>query len=107
LIHWRLDAGVVGCRQSPRQPLPSACRSTPEVTQTQEDSMPATNGDPRHHVEKMKDQLQKTIHHLRDDVTKVDDPQFKALFETSAEVLSGLVKAFNDYERKNEAAWRR
>ena len=69
--------------------------------------MPATNGDPRHLVEKMKDQLQKTIDHLRDDVTKVDDPQFKALFETSAEVLSGLVKAFNDYERKNEAAWRR
>ena len=69
--------------------------------------MPATNGDPRDHVEKMKDQLQKTIDHLRADVTKVDDPQFKALFETSAEVLGGLVKAFNDYERKNEAAWRR
>jgi hypothetical protein len=69
--------------------------------------MPATNGDPRHHVEKMKDQLQKTIAHLREDVTKVDDPQFKALFETSAEVLGGLVKAFNDYERRSEAAWRR
>lgn len=69
--------------------------------------MPATNGDPRHHVEKMKGQLQTTIDHLREDVTKVDDPQFKALFETSAEVLGGLVKAFNDYERKNEAAWRR
>jgi len=50
---------------------------------------------------------EKTIDHLRDDVTKVDDPQFKALFETSAEVLGGLVKAFNDYERKSEAAWRR
>jgi hypothetical protein len=73
----------------------------------QEESMPATNGDPRHHAEKMKDQLQKTIDHLREDVTKVDEPQFKALFETSAEVLGGLVKAFNDYERKNEAAWRR
>ena len=45
--------------------------------------MPSTNGDARHHVEKMKGQLQKTIDHLRDDVTKVDDPQFKALFETS------------------------
>jgi len=75
--------------------------------QKQEESMPATKGDARHHVEKMKGQLQKTIDHLRDDVTKVDDPQFKALFETSAEVLGGLVKAFNDYERKNEAAWRR
>ncbi len=69
--------------------------------------MPTANGNPRHHVEKMKGQLQETIDHLREDVTKVDDPQFKALFETSAEVLTGLIKAFNDYERKNEAAWRR
>ena len=38
---------------------------------------------------------------------KVDEPQFKAMFETSAEVLPGLAKAFDDYERKNEAAWRR
>jgi hypothetical protein len=28
------------------------------------------------------------------------------MFETSAEVLSGLVKAFRDYEQKNEPAWR-
>ena len=41
------------------------------------------------------------------DIAKVDEPQFKAMFETSAEVLGGLVKAFDDYERKNEAAWRR
>ena len=27
-------------------------------------------------------------------------------FETSAEVLAGLVKAFDDYENKSEAAWR-
>ncbi len=69
--------------------------------------MPDAKGDPRHHVEKMKGHLQKTIDQLREDVAKVDDPLFKALFETSAEVLTGLVKAFNDYERKNEAAWRR
>jgi hypothetical protein len=40
-------------------------------------------------------------------VTKVDEPQLKAMFETSAEVLGGLAKAFQDYERKNEAAWKR
>lgn len=27
------------------------------------------------------------------------------MFETSAEVLGGLIKAFGDYEKKNEAAW--
>jgi hypothetical protein len=30
----------------------------------------------------------------------------KAMFETSAEVLGGLIKAFDDYEKKNEAARR-
>ena len=47
------------------------------------------------------------IAHLRADILKVDEPQFKAMFETSAEVLAALAKAFADYERKNEGAWRR
>jgi hypothetical protein len=50
--------------------------------------------------------LQETIEHLRSDVEKIDEPRCKAMFETSAEVLGGLVKAFSDYERKNEPAWR-
>jgi hypothetical protein len=29
------------------------------------------------------------------------------MFETSAEVLVGLKKAFSDYEQKDEAAWRK
>jgi len=44
--------------------------------------------------------------HLRRDIDVVDEPQLKAMFETSAEVLGGLVKAFRDYEEKNESAWR-
>jgi len=28
------------------------------------------------------------------------------MFETSAEVIGGLEKAFSDYEQKHEAAWR-
>ena len=39
--------------------------------------------------------------------SKVDEPQLKAMFETSAEVLGGLIKAFHDYEQKNESAWRK
>ena len=62
--------------------------------------------DPRHHTRKMQRRLKETIDHLREDVEKVDEPQLKAMFETSAEVLGGLVKAFRDYEQKNEAAWR-
>ncbi len=63
--------------------------------------------DPRHHTQMMARRLEETISHLREDVAKVDEPQFKAMFETAAEVLGGLVKAFHGYEHKNEAAWQR
>jgi uncharacterized membrane-anchored protein YhcB (DUF1043 family) len=66
-----------------------------------------TERDQRHHTQKMQRRLKETIDHLREDIDKVDEPQLKAMFETSAEVLGGLVKAFHDYEQKNESAWRR
>jgi hypothetical protein len=70
--------------------------------------MPSTSErDPRHHTQKMQQRLQEIMNHLREDIGKVDEPQLKAMFETSAEVLGGLIKAFRDYEQKNEAAWRR
>ena len=67
----------------------------------------AVDSDPRHHVHKMQKALVDVRTHMREDIDKVDDPQFKALFETSAEVLGGLIKAFDDYDRKNESAWRK
>jgi hypothetical protein len=69
--------------------------------------MPEPERDPCHHTAKMKQRLTETIGHLRSDIAKVDEPRFKAMFETAAEVLGGLVKAFDDYERKSESAWRR
>jgi hypothetical protein len=62
---------------------------------------------PQYHTQKMRQRLEETIRHLREDIGNVDEPQLKAMFETSAEVLGGLAKAFQDYERKNEAAWQR
>jgi ferric iron reductase protein FhuF len=62
--------------------------------------------DPHYHTQKMQKVLQETKYHLREEIEKVDDPQLKAMFETSAEVLDGLIKAFRDYEAKNESAWR-
>jgi hypothetical protein len=41
---------------------------------------------------------------LREDIGKLNEPQFKAMFETAAEVLGGLVKAFRDYQQKDEKA---
>jgi hypothetical protein len=66
----------------------------------------AAESNPRHHTQKMQTRLQETIDHLRADIEKVDEPQLKAMFETAAEVLGGLKKAFSDYEKKNESAWR-
>jgi hypothetical protein len=68
--------------------------------------MAHAQSNPGHHTAKMKSEMNALIAHLREDVTKVDDPKFKAMFETSAEVIGGLVKAFSDYEQKNEAAWK-
>jgi hypothetical protein len=62
---------------------------------------------PQHHTQKMKKRLEETVTHLRQDIGKVGEPQLAAMFETSAEVLNGLIKAFDDYEKKNEAAWRK
>jgi hypothetical protein len=60
---------------------------------------------PIHHTQKIKTQMHQLIDHLREDIGKVTEPKAQALFETSAEVLGGLAKAFDDYEKKNEAAW--
>jgi len=62
--------------------------------------------DPLYHTQRMRQRLQELAGHLRDDIGKVDEPQFRAMFETSAEVLEGLTKAFRDYEQKAESAWR-
>jgi hypothetical protein len=69
--------------------------------------MASANNDPKHHVQKMERQFEEIRNHLREDIGKVDEPQFKAMFETAAEVLGGLSKAFHDYQQKSEKAWQR
>jgi hypothetical protein len=61
--------------------------------------------DPRHHTLKIKAMLRDSMQHMREDVTKVDDPKARALFETSAEVLGGLITAYDHFEQRSEAAW--
>ena len=58
------------------------------------------------HTSNLKKEFKDLIDHLRNDVRKVDDPSAKALFEVAAEVIGGLEKAFTDYEKKNEGAWK-
>jgi hypothetical protein len=65
------------------------------------------NSDPRHHTEKVKEMLAGVAEHARGDVAKVNDPKAQALFETTAEVLLGLKKAYDHYEQGTEAAWKK
>jgi hypothetical protein len=69
------------------------------------DRMQFPESDPRHHTRKLKQMLNETAEHSREDVSKISDPKAQALFETTAEVLLGLVKAFDDFEQKREEAW--
>jgi hypothetical protein len=43
---------------------------------------------------------------LHTDIGKISDPKAEALFETAAEVLTGLNTAFEHYEQKAEEVWR-
>ena len=65
-----------------------------------------SESDPRYHTQNVGRMMNDLITHLREDIDKVDDPQAKALFEVSAEVLGGLRKAFEHYENQSEKAWR-
>jgi len=88
------------------EPLPSRdVFSNP--SKSGETLMASSDKNPQHHTQKMKKRLEETVTHLRQDIGKVDEPQLAAMFETAAEVLKGLIKAFDDYEKKNEAAWRK
>jgi cytoplasmic iron level regulating protein YaaA (DUF328/UPF0246 family) len=64
-----------------------------------------SSNNPLDHTSNIKKEFLALVEHLRQDVSKVDDPAAKALFEVSAEVIIGLHKAFEDYEKKNEEAW--
>jgi len=61
--------------------------------------------DPKAHSQNIKKELQALADHMRKDITRVDDPRAKALFETGAEVLLGLKTAFSDYGKGEEEAW--
>jgi hypothetical protein len=69
-------------------------------------SEPTDEKDPRRETARIKTMLKEVIEHAREDVGKVTDPKAQALFETTAEVAEGLVRAYDHFEQKSEAAWR-
>ena len=62
--------------------------------------------EPTAHTTNIRGEFRELIQHLREDAKRVDEPKAKALFETAAEVITGLDTAFEHYEQKSEPAWR-
>jgi hypothetical protein len=62
-------------------------------------------GDTREVLSNTKNQLDQLINQVRQDISQVQEPKAQALFETTAEVLIGLRKAYEDYAKGNEQAW--
>ncbi len=60
----------------------------------------------RPRTDSIRAEMKQLIAHLRRDIEQVDEPRAQALFETSAEVLQGLVQTFDDYDAAQEPAFR-
>jgi hypothetical protein len=60
-----------------------------------------------HHTQKIKEMLWNVIEYLREDIHEFDEPQAAAMFETSAEVLQGLITAIEHYEQQSDEAWQK
>jgi predicted esterase YcpF (UPF0227 family) len=65
-----------------------------------------TENDARHQTSKVNDMLDDVAQRARQDIAKVSDPRAQALLETTAEVVLGLRKAYDDFEEGTEAVWK-
>ncbi len=65
-----------------------------------------TTDDPNYHVKNVRNMMQDLVKHVEHDQQILEEPRVLALFETTREVLQGLITAFNHYEEKSEKSWR-
>lgn len=62
--------------------------------------------DPRQQPMRARARLRELAAQLRDDVGTLADPQTRALFATTADLLTALEQAFADAQARAEPAWR-
>jgi hypothetical protein len=55
---------------------------------------------------RLRNSMEDLVSQMRSEVTRVTDPRAQALFETAAEALRGLIKAFEDFDEGRETAFR-
>jgi len=60
------------------------------------------DGGPLRETAGARDLMKELITQLREGMRRVHDPRAQAMLETSAEVVRGLIKAFDEYEKKSE-----
>lgn len=75
-----------------------------DIHDLEADSLPESS--PLRHISRLHNKLDELVEHMREDVSRIDEPQAEALLETSAETLEGLMNAFEDYVEADEEAWR-
>jgi len=63
--------------------------------------------DPRRHTAKLKAMLSGVADYAWHDVGRVSDPRAQALLKTTAEILLGLRKAYDEFEQEGEMALRK
>ncbi len=63
------------------------------------------SSDPKEHAQNVEKYISELKHHLQDDIKIISEPKAKALFETAADILDGLEKAFSDYQSENFGGW--
>ena len=64
------------------------------------------SSDPKVHARNISGRLEELVAHMRKDIDLVDEPKAQVLFETAAEVLSGLRTVFQHYATGAEKAMR-
>jgi hypothetical protein len=70
-------------------------------------SIPTTDSpDVKRHSTNIQGALTDLVDHVRKDIDQVKEPRFQAMLETTAEVLIGLRKTFEDYSEGKEKVWR-
>jgi hypothetical protein len=62
--------------------------------------------DVKRHSSNVQHGLTDLVKLVRNDIDQVKEPRFQAMLETTAEVLIGLRKAFEDYSEGKEKVWR-
>ena len=69
--------------------------------------MAYTEDNPRYHLVKVRGMLNAVMRHCREDMGKIAEPKTQGLFDTTAEVLNGLITTYSRYEKELEEKDRR